>query len=149
MSREFATELVPERSTRICVLLAAALATFTGAAFILTIPVAIGLRAALLAVWIAYCRRDLRRQLRGYARISRLWLDTAGEFRATGPMGQAEILQLGSGSVVLSRVAWLWLRFSDGSVYGELLLGHSLACERWHRLQLIWQQRSGAFGRTR
>jgi hypothetical protein len=149
LSREFAAELVPEHSTRLCVLLAAALASFTGAAFILTIPVAIGLRAALLAVWIGYCRRDIRCQLRGYARISRLRLDTAGGIRAIGPLGQAELLQLGSGSVVLSRAAWLRMKFADGSVYGELLLGHPLECEHWHRLQLIWQQRSGAFGQAR
>ncbi len=149
MSNEFATELVPEQSTRLCVLLAAALATFTGAAYILTMPISSGFRAALLVAWLGYCRRDIRGQLRAYARISRLRLDESGELRAIGPSGQSELLRLASGSVVLSRAAWLRMRFADGSVYGELLLGRPSDCARWHRLQLIWQQRSGGFGRTR
>ena len=149
MSSEFATELECQPWARACVLLTAMLMALTGVTFTITMPVAIWLRAALAALWFCYCWREFGRQLGGYARLNRLCLSAAGEAWAIGPSGVLHSLELASGSMVLSRVAWLRLRFADGSHYGELLTGHPLHCERWHGLQLIWEQRRDAFGRTR
>jgi hypothetical protein len=43
-------------------------------------------------------------------------------------------------------VAWLRVRFVDGSEYGELFHGDPAIDLEWQRLQLIWRHRRTAFG---
>lgn len=111
-------------------------------------PIAIWVRALLLAAFAWQCRRDICRQARGYARIARLCIDSAGEVQGRGPLGQTYQLRLCSGSMVLPRLAWLRLEFADGHRYGELIYGNSAESAEWHGLQLIWEQRRASFGRA-
>ena len=141
----FKTELDPSPALRKFVLLSAAVALLAGTAIIMHLPLSLTLRGVLCSVWILDCSNELKRLRRGSARIGRLQLDANGDIFATGPGGRSEYLELLSGSVVLSRVAWLRLRFPDGSVAGELLAGDPLRDPRWYRLQLIWQQSRAAF----
>ena len=141
----FKTELVPSPALRKFVLLSAAVAMLTGTAIIMHLPLSLTLRGVLCSIWILDCSGELKRLRRGSARICRLQLDANGDIFATGPGGRSEYLELLSGSVVLSRLAWLRLRFPDGSVAAELLAGDPRRDPRWHRLQLIWQQNRAAF----
>jgi len=149
LSREFATEIDPDEWVRRGVLGFSVIAIVTGAATICLMPIGAPLRAALLLAWLWYGRHDIRRQLIGYRRVSRLHIDALGMVRATDPAGNPVILELESGSLVLQRMAWLRLRFPDGEIYGELLIGDPTRCARWHALQLIWEQQRHAFGRAR
>jgi hypothetical protein len=74
-------------------------------------------------------------------------LDANGNIAGLGPDGRFEALTLLSGSVLMSRVGWLRVRFPDGSRYGELLRGDPARDLEWQRLQLIWRHGRGAFGR--
>jgi hypothetical protein len=73
-------------------------------------------------------------------------LDADGNIAGIGPDGRVEPLTLLSGSIVLKRLAWLRVQFTDGSEYGELLRGDPATDLEWHRLQLLWRHRRTAFG---
>jgi len=141
----YKTELDPSPALRKFVLLSAAVALLAGIAIIMNLPLSLTLRGVLCGIWIFDCSNEVKRLRRGSARIGRLQLDANGDIFATGPAGRSEYLELLSGSVVLSRLAWLRLRFPDGSVAAELLAGDPLRDPHWHRLQLIWQQSRAAF----
>lgn len=141
----FKTELDPSPALRRFVLLSGFVALLAGTAIIMHLPLPLTLRGVLCIIWIVDCSGELKRMQRGNARISRLQLDANGDIFATGPAGRSDYLELLSGSVVLSRLAWLRLRFPDGSAAAELLTGDPLRNPQWHRLQLIWQQNRAAF----
>jgi hypothetical protein len=141
----FKTELVPSPGLRKLVLISGVAALLAGTAIVLYLPLPLVGRGAICAIWIIDCVRELTRVARGNARVSRLQLDANGDIFSTRPDGRRESLILQSGSVVLSRLAWLRLRFPDGSVGAELMSGDPLRDPRWQRLQLIWQQSRSAF----
>ncbi len=118
-----------------------------GLAIILTLPLAPLLRILLAGAWLAENIRECRRQVRGAARVGRITLDARGNIAGTTPDGRALSLTLLSGSVVLSRLAFLRVQFADGSDYVELLRGDPAADLEWQRLQLIWRHCRAAFGR--
>ena len=118
-----------------------------GLAIILTLPLAPLLRVLLACTWLAENTRECRRQIRGAARIGRITLNAHGNIAGTAPDGRPLSLMLLSGSVVLSRLAFLRVQFADGSDYVELLRGDPAADIEWQRLQLIWRHCHAAFGR--
>lgn len=141
----FKTELVPSPALRKTVLLSAVAALLVGTVIIMQLPISLTLRGVLCSIWLLDCAGGLSRLRRGRARICHLHLDANGDIFATGPGGHSEYLELLSGSIVLSRLAWLRLRFPDGSVAAELLAGDPRRDPNWHGLQLIWQQNRAAF----
>ena len=141
----FKTELVPSPGLRKLVLISGAAALLAGTAVILYLPLSFLWRGTICTIWIIDCVRELTRVQRGNARISRLQLDANGDIFATRQDGRIESLVLLSGSVVSSRLAWFRLRFPDGSVGAELMMGDPLLDPRWQRLQLIWRQSGSAF----
>ncbi len=145
-SSRFETVLTPEPRLRQCVLLCGALAMITGSILILLMPLAPVWRLVLAAAWVGESLRELRGLARGAARLRFIRLDAEGNISGIGPDGRLEALTLLSGSIVLSRLGWLWLQFSDGSRYGELLRGDPARDREWQRLQLIWRHSRTAFG---
>ncbi len=145
-SSRFETVLTPEPRLRQCVLLCGALAMITGSVLILLMPLAPVWRLVLAAAWVGESLRELRGLARGAARLRFIRLDAEGNISGIGPDGRLEALTLLSGSIVLSRLGWLWLQFSDGSRYGELLRGDPARDREWQRLQLIWRHSRTAFG---
>jgi hypothetical protein len=141
----FKTELVPSPALRKFVLLSAAAALLAGTIIIMHLPLSLTVRGVLCSIWILDCSGELNKLRRGSARICRLQIEANGDIFATGPGGRSEYLELLSGSVVLSRLAWLRLRFPDGSVGAEFLAGDPRSDPRWQGLQLIWQQNRAAF----
>ena len=146
-SARFETVLTPEPRLRQCLLLFAWLAMITGFILILLMPLAAVWRFLLAAAWIGESLRELRALTRGAARLQLIRLDADGNIAGLGPDGRFEVLTLLSGSMVLSRLGWLRVRFPDGSRYGELLRGDPARDLEWQRLQLIWRHRRAAFGR--
>ena len=122
------------------------LAAITGTLIVLNMPLALLWRILLASAWIGENVRECRRLARGAARLKALQLDADGNIAGIGPDGCVESLILLSGSIVLKRLAWLRVRFADGSEYAELLRGDPAEDLEWHRLQLIWRHRRTAFG---
>ena len=145
-SARFETVLKPETKLRICVLLWGCLAATAGTVIILFLPLAWFLRMLLAALFIGESCRELRGLVRGAARLQRLRLDAGGEVTGVGPDGREEAVILLSGSIVLSRLAWLRVRFADGSEHGELFRGNPDEDPEWQRLQLIWRHRRTPIG---
>ena len=104
-------------------------------------------RLLLALVWLGESLRELKGFIRGAARLRRIRLDADGNVYGEGPHGRSEALTLLSGSIVLSRLGWLRVRFPDGSCYGELVRGDPTRDLEWQRLQLIWRHGRAAFGR--
>jgi hypothetical protein len=125
-----------------CLLLALPL----GIALLLSLPAALWLRCLFCGAWLANSVREYRDLRDGAARVRRIALDALDNIAGITPGGQREPLELLHGSVVLSRLAWLRVRFPDGRHYVECLHGDPAADLEWQRLQLIWRLRRTVFG---
>ena len=145
-SARFEAVLTPEPLLRQCVLLFGGAAMLIGIALILFMPLATPWRFLLVVAWVSESYRELRVLVRGAARLRRIRLDAEGNVSGQNPDGRREILTLLTGSIVLSRVGWLRVRFPDGGSYGELLRGDPARDLEWQRLQLIWRHQRTAFG---
>ena len=117
-----------------------------GFMLIVLMPLAPVWRVLLAAGWVGESLRELRGLVRGARRLCLIRLDADGNITAIGPDGRFEDLALLSGSMVLSRLGWLRVRFPDGNRYGELLRGDPARDPEWQRLQLIWRHSRTAFG---
>lgn len=145
-SARFETVLVPASRVRRAMLAISAGCTASGAFLILDLPLRPELKLVMFCLWLYRGATELRYRLRGMSRLKRIRMDPSGRVTAVCPAGTREPLELLSGSVVLSRVAWLRFRFPDGLQYGEMLFGNARRHEEWRRLQLIWRQGVRAFG---
>ena len=146
-STAFETVLTPEPRLRQCLLLFGWLAMMTGVVLIVLMPLAPSWRMLFAFAWVGESLRELGGLVRGARRLRRIRLDADGNIAGLGPDGRFETLTLLSGSLVMSRVGWLRVRFPDGSRYGELLRGDPARDLEWQRLQLIWRHGRRAFGR--
>ena len=147
-STRFETELGPQRHLRNSLLLCSASATLAGVLLIATLPLLPQIEALFGLLWLWRGALEFRHQRCGMRRLERIRLNP-GSLQALAGSGEPQALELLPGSVVLSRIAWLRLRFEDGLEYGELLSGDARSEEDWRRLQLIWRQQGPVFGRSR
>jgi hypothetical protein len=148
-SAGFEAGLVPTRWARRFLVLLSAGATLTGILLILDLPLLPAPKVLFGALWLGAGLAEARAQFRGMRRICRFRISADGSLEGQAPDGGIEAIQLTSGSVVLARMAWLRVRFSDGTAYGELLTGDGRVDDDWHRLQLVWRQRASTFGGPR
>jgi hypothetical protein len=121
-------------------------ACLLGTLLVLGLPLRHELKSVLACLWLVRCLLEIRSQVKALSRIDRIRICPTGSLEALSGNGKVEALILLSGSMVLSRVAWLRFRLDDGLQYGELLIGNPRRDEQWRRLQLIWRQRAAAFG---
>ena len=145
-SRGFEAVLVPATGLRRVLLAVSGAAWLSGTLLLLGLPLRPELTFVLVCLWLVRCLLESRSQVKGAARIDRIRICPTGSLEGLSGSGTVESLTLLSGSVVLSRVAWLRLRLDDGLEYGELLTGNPRRDEQWRRLQLNWRQRAAAFG---
>jgi hypothetical protein len=145
-SRGFEVELVPASRLRRALLAISGGAGLSGTLLVLGLPLRPELVLVLVFLWLVRCLFEIRLQARGASRIDRIRIYPTGSIEGLSRTGTVESLSLLSGSVVVSRVAWLRLGFEDGLQYGELLTGNPCRDEQWRRLQLIWRQHAAAFG---
>ena len=145
-SAVFSIELKPSKYLRRLLLCCGVAATVAGVMLILTVAINGWWRVLLAVLWTWHCGLELNRQRRGAARVQRIRLDSSGAICVQDGDGDWRNLELSAGSVVLTGVAWLRLRFPNGCHYGELLSGDPRTSRNWHGLQLIWRQYRNAFG---
>lgn len=145
-SSAFYCQLIPSPQQRRMPLLSGCLAALCGSTMLLHMPLNPALRALLAVAWMTYSGLQIARQAQTAAGVRRLRLDSDGELHGRTPGGEWIALRLLPGSVVWRRHAWLRLRTPRGRDYGEYLTGRADVAGEWHRLQLIWRQRSAAFG---
>ena len=105
-------------------------------------------RTVCIAAWIGDCGRTLYRHQRAARRVAVIRIDAEGGISGRAADGTAVRLRLMTGSVVLSKIAWLRLRLDDGSEFAQLLAARRIQIEAWHGLQLIWQQCRESFGQS-
>lgn len=148
-STKFACDLEVSRHLRRLLIAGAVLAWLAGGLLVVALPVPAVFRAALVLLYSASCGLELRDLRRGMVRIVRIRITSAGRIEGSTPDGERVPLELLSGSIVLSRGAWLRLRFPDGTVSGEWLVPACNEREQWRMLQLIWRQCAGSLGRPR
>lgn len=148
-SKGFETVLVPTVSLRRLLLASSACATLTGIGLIGSMPLRPALKTLFALLWVSRGLLEMVSQARGMSRMARLRMTAVGAVEALSAGGKAEPLELLPGSVVLSRVAWLRFRFSDGLQYGELLSGNARQDDGWRRLQVVWRQQATVFGGPR
>lgn len=145
-STGFVAELVPKCRVRKLLLLWSASATAAGLVMIAALPLLPQLEALFGLLWLWRGILRYRHQQLGMRRLERLRL-RPGSLEGLSPGGESQPLELLSGSVVLSRIAWLRLRFPHGPGFGELLTMDARAKDDWRRFQLIWRQQGPVFGR--
>ena len=145
-SARFETVLTPDRRSRQFLLLCSCLATFAGLAIILSLPLPPIPRVLLCGAWLGDNFRQFRGLRRGAGRVQHYSLEALDDIVGISPDGLRQPMALLEGSIVLPRLAWLRLRFADGSSYVELLRGDSSADLDWQRLQLIWRLRRTVVG---
>ena len=131
---------------RRCLLLCVVFALSVGLLLITMLPAPAWCRCLLGGAWIASTARDYRSLRDGAARVRHLALDALDNLTCIRPDGEREPVELLAGSVLLSRFAWLRLRFLDGGHYVELLRGNAARDLDWQRLQLIWVLRRTVVG---
>lgn len=146
-STKFACDLRVSRWLRRFLIAGAVLAWLTGGLLVLALPAPAPARAALALLLTASCWLEFRDQRRGMARIDRIRITCGGHIEGSGPGGERLPLELLAGSMLLSRSAWLRLKFPDGTVSGEWLQAGRGESEEWRRLQVIWRQSAGRLGR--
>ena len=112
---------------------------------IATLSAPAGWRWLIGSLWLADCCFSWTRLRRGFARLHAVRLTADGEAWVMLAAGRSERAQLLSGSVVGRRMAWIRLRFRDGSAHAELFLASRAETAAWHRLQLIWRLAKPAF----
>lgn len=145
-SRGFEVVLLPASRLRRALLAISGVAGLSGTLLALGLPLRPELNVVLVCLWLVRCLLEIRSQAKAASRIDRIRIYPTGSLEGLSRTGTVESLTLLSGSVVMSRVAWLRLEFDDGLRYGELLTGNPRRDEQWRRLQLIWRQPAAAFG---
>lgn len=146
LSREFSADLVPETKLRNVVLLSGVVAALAGFVLIIHTPLDAVIRLILAVAWLVHSGLELYGRARASLRVASITINTRGQIRITDATGEAVLAELLAGTVVISKLAWLRMRFADGRQYAELLRGDPLKDIQWHRFQLIWQQRRQTFG---
>jgi hypothetical protein len=126
-------------------MLGACAATLTGIVLLIRMPVPMAFRLLALALWLGSCVVEIGRLSRGAQRTRMLVLSADGA-SIINRHGRREPVRIMSGSVVLPRLAWLYLELPDGLAYGELFRGDARTCRTWRHLQILWRQGSGTFG---
>ena len=75
----------------------------------------------------------------GYKRFGRIRVDFEGNLELLVGAVDWVPARLLSGSVVLEKYAWLFIKPRNGCRYAELVRGDSLENQAWRRLQVIWR----------
>ncbi len=117
----------------------------TGLVLVALLPVLPAWRLVLGLIWLLDCLRELHSLRLGRARVDTIVLDSKGHIAAIDGYGERLELALLTGSMVLPSLAWIRVKWRDGTGYGELLTRWHAGPENWHRLQLLWHQSREAF----
>jgi len=145
-STVFEVVLRPDPILRLLVQLTGFVLASVGIFLILLLPLAPLWCFFLGVIWVADCLRELRGLRLGTARVHAVILDSRGLVGGLDRYGKRHELTLLTGSMVLSRLAWIRVKSNVGNSHGVLFTRRRAGPHTWHRLQLLWHQSRGAFG---
>ena len=138
-SNTFSAELYPDPWLRVIVVTSGRLLAAAGLVLILTMPVAASLRFAACLLWLAWSWHELRRYHLGYAKYCGIRVRAGVDFQLRNDRHEWVPARLLTGSVLLQRFGWLYLKTADGSQFAELVRGDCRKSDDWRRLQVIWR----------
>ena len=136
-SREFSSELTPDRVMHRLLLVVAILTLLLGLTIVLSLPVNAKLRAIGVLCWSFMAGIEILHIVSSHKRYSRLRVLADGRVELYHADGSWKSSAIGRNSVVLPRLVWLNLRLEDGGRYRALLRGDARKNEQWRRLQVI------------
>jgi hypothetical protein len=110
-----------------------------GILVIATLDIGIFWRCLAVPAWIGWSAREMRVIADGYKRFGRIRVDFEGNLELLVGAVDWVPARLLSGSVVLEKYAWLFIKPRNGCRYAELVRGDSLENQAWRRLQVIWR----------
>jgi len=128
-------------------MLASCAALLIGIALLIRLPSPAWLRLGLVMLWLLGNAWEISRLSRGGERVKEIRLGP-GSATVVNRQGREDPVQIMSGSIVMSRLAWLRIRLPDGLICGELVRGDSGSSQQWRHLQILWRQGPGSFGQT-
>ena len=138
-STGYSAEIHPEPGMRMLVLASGLLLGVLGFVMLSLVDAAVDQRVILGLAWLFLMARELWRHGLAYSRNGILRISAGGRTEVQVPGGDWRPAELCSGSIVLSRLAWLRVSTADGARYAELLRGLSRESEDWRRFQVIWR----------
>ncbi len=124
---------------RVVVVAGAVSTAALGVIAILAMNADIRWRSVAALLWTLSAVRELCVITHGYKRFRRLRIYATGEVDLQGSDGKWCSAKILSGSVVLSRIAWLRLAPERGGHCAELVRGRSSESDAWRRFQVIWR----------
>ena len=138
-STAYSTCLTPDPWLRITVISTGRVLIAIGLVLLLTLDIAVWLRAATCAVWAYLGATEIQRLERRFADLIAIRLSSAGEIAVLTRDEEWRPCDLQTGSIVLQKLAWLRLQTSNGEIFVELLRGNARQSVEWRRLQVIWR----------
>ena len=136
-SSRYCSTIRPENRLRSVVLGLGFLLFAVGSGTILTLPLAVHWRAAMLLLWVAIAAVETALLLRAYCRYACYRLYADGTIEMTTRAGDHRLGRFAAGSVILPGIAWLRIRPAVGPAWGELIAGNSRKNKEWRRLQVV------------
>lgn len=143
-SGEYSTVLTPETRLRRWVVGSGAGLMVAGALIVLVQPIPVVPRLAVACAWLLYGSHRLVSLVAAYGSCRRIRVDSDGSLWIEAADGSLRAGRIGSGSIVLARIAWLRVVTDDRFVAGELLRGNGRECDAWRRFQVIWRHLGSA-----
>jgi hypothetical protein len=117
-----------------------------GITLLVLLPVSPWWRFVCSVFWLLDGIREFRKLRLGRPGVRAIVLDSRGLVAGIDGYGDRHDLTLQTGSMVLSRLAWIRVQSGTGNCHGELFTRQSAGTETWHRLQLLWHQSRESFG---
>jgi len=117
---------------------------------IFSLPVDSRLRLLAASGWVAMLAHDYQQRRAGQRQLQAIRVFTDGSAEVQGRDRVWLPATLGSGCVVLAKLAWIELQTAGGRRHYELLRGNLRENEGWRRFHVIWRhlprRRQGRLG---
>lgn len=117
--------------------------TALGLLVVATMDIVALLRWLLAIGWLAGSLAELCVIAESYKQYRRIRIDCDGALQVLSRTGLWQPAELGNGSLVLGRIAWLRFRLRNGRRCAELLTGDPHEHQSWRRFQVIWRHLGG------
>ena len=138
-SSAYSACLQVDPSLRRFVLASGLILAAAGVPLILTMPLALPIKAPFVAAWLCLCARDIQKLRKAYTCYCALQVGKEGEVRLRDNDGNWHEARLLAGSILLRRLGWIRIGDTRGLVFAELVRGSCSEGQDWRRLQVIWR----------
>ncbi len=142
-SSKYFADLLPDAGLRRLVELSGIVFALLGVLLLLSLPLHLGLTIPGAGAWLSFCAWELVLLRRGFDVCRRIRVMADGGLLLLGADGSWRAAHLVTGTVVLSRYAWIRCRTEQGQYCTELVSGNCRESDDWRRLQVIWRHIGG------